>query len=76
MYKNLSLFGKKKCYHKYILKISPDLFSQDAKNSSIVYTDAIIFLQNVMKEVLIKETNTPKKSPKKLRTSQGKNKNQ
>lgn len=59
-----------------MLKISLDLFSQDAKNSSIVYTDAIIFLQNVMKEVLIKETNTQKKSPMKLRTGQGKNKDQ
>lgn len=29
-----------------------------------------------MKEVLIEETNTPKKSPKKLSTSQGKNKDQ
>lgn len=29
-----------------------------------------------MKEVLIKETNTQKKSPKKLKTGQGKNKDQ
>lgn len=59
-----------------LLKISLDFFFQDAKNSSIVYTDAIIFLQNVMKEVLIEETDTPKKSPKKLSTSQGKSKDQ